>query len=82
MSGPDCWRKYGLKTIASGLFRCSGIAVRGLIEPSRRPFGDARRVYVVRSDDRQELESVNDAFGLELTAADIAQVLGYEDRPS
>ena len=60
--------------------RCSGIAVRGLIEPSRRHIGDARRVYVVRSDDTQELEEVNKAFGLGLTAPDIAQVLGYEDR--
>ena len=77
---PGLLAKIRAEDHSLGVVRCSGIAVRGVIEPSRRHFGDARRVYVVRSGDRQELESVNDAFGLELTAADIAQVLGYEDR--
>lgn len=77
---PGLLAKIRAEDHSLGVVRCSGIAVRGVIEPSRRHFGDARRVYVVRSNDMQELESVNDAFRLELTAADIAQVLGYADR--
>ena len=60
--------------------RCSGITVRGVLDPKRPYFADDRRAYVVRSDGRQELESVNDALGLKLSAADISQVLEYEDR--
>ena len=60
--------------------RCSGIAVRGVLDPTRLYFADGGRAYVVRSDDKQELESVNDALCLRLNAADISQVLEYEDR--
>lgn len=59
--------------------RCSGVLVRGLLDPCRRYFDDGRRLNVVRSDDRQELESVNEALTLGLTATDITQVLGWED---
>ena len=60
--------------------RCSGISVRGVVDPERLHFAVDRRAYVVRSDDHQELELASDALGLKLTAADIAQVLRYEDR--
>lgn len=80
----DAWPGLQSKLCAEDrtleVVRCSGIAVRGVLDPKCRHFVDGRRVYVVRSDDRQELESVNFALSLKLSAADIARVLRYEDQ--
>lgn len=77
---PGLQSKIRAEDHALEVVRCSGIAVRGVLDPTRLYFADDPRAYVVRSDDRQELESVNDALGLKLSASDISKVLEYEDR--